>query len=150
VPINKYDSLYSNNSSFRTDRAITSHAKRLNMLLNSAKIFAGVMLMIGAAQAQVGNNDAQPPLSVGAIRDPNLRPWPPSAGQGGHVVIPQSSIPGPEDAGKRAHTNTRILVPNGPTKPHAAVGRPLVGPSVTGFFFETPASPSPASMAWSL
>jgi kumamolisin len=110
------------------------------MLLNSAKVFAGVMLMCVAAQAQVVNDATQPPPLAGAIRDPNVRPWPPSAHQGGHVVIPKSSIPGPEDAGKRAHTNTRVFVPNGSTKPQAAIARPLVGPPVTGFFFETPAS----------
>jgi kumamolisin len=110
------------------------------MLLNSAKVFAGVMLMSGAAQAQVVNDATQPPQLAGAARDPNVRPWPPSAHQGGHVVIPKSSIPGPEDVGKRAHTNTRVFVPNGSTKPQAAVARPLVGPPVAGFFFETPAS----------
>jgi kumamolisin len=110
------------------------------MLLNSANVFAGVMLMIGAVQAQVINDAKQPPLLAGAIRDPNVRPWPPSADQRGHVVIPQSSVPGPGDAGKRAHTNTRVFVPNGSTKPQAAVARPLVGPPVAGFFFETPAS----------
>jgi kumamolisin len=113
------------------------------MLLNSAKVFAGIMLMIGAAQAQaqVSNNDATPlPPSAGAIRDPNVRPWPVSPGTGGHVVIPQSSIPTPGDAGKRAHTNTRVFVPNEPMKPQASVARPLVGPPFAGTFFETPAS----------
>ena len=111
------------------------------MLLNSPKVFAGVLLMIGTAQAQVSNNAAtRPQPSAGAILVPNVRPWPASPGTGGHVVIPQSSIPTPGDAGKRAHTNTRVFVPNEPMKPQASVARPLVGPPFPGTFFETPAS----------
>jgi len=101
------------------------------MLLDSAKVVAGVMLIIGGAQAQVGNNAAPPP-------PPGWTSG--SAGQGAHVIIPPSSIPGPDDGGKRAHTNIRELVPNGPAKPQAGVARPLVGPPVPGTFYETPAS----------
>src|SRR5450631_3252453 len=101
------------------------------MLLDSAKVVAGVMLIIGGAQAQVGNNAAPPP-------PPGWTSG--SAGQGAHVIIPPSSIPGPDDGGKRAHTNIRELVPNGPAKPQAGVARPRVGPPVPGTFYETPAS----------
>jgi kumamolisin len=100
----------------------------LNMLLNSAKVFAGVMLMTGAAQA---GNTAAPPPPVGWTSG--------SAGQGTHVIIPESSIPGPNDAGNRAHTNIRELVPNGPATPVPGVARPL-GPPFPGAFNETPAS----------
>ena len=75
------------------------------MLFNSAKVFSGIMLMIGAAQAQVGNDGTTSLAPSGrALRDPSVRPWPAAPGTGGHVVIPQSSIPTPGDAGKRAHT----------------------------------------------
>jgi hypothetical protein len=120
------------------------------MFLNSAKGICGIVLMIGATQAQVSNNDATPlPPSAGAIRDPNVRPWPAAPGTGGHIVIPQSSIPTPGDAGKRVHTNTRVFVPNEPMKPQASLARPIVGPPFAGTFLKRQ-PPSPASTAWSL
>jgi hypothetical protein len=110
------------------------------MLLNSVKVFAGVMLMIGGAQAQVGNNAAPPPPPVWTSG---------SAGQGTHVIIPESSIPGPNDAGNRAHTNIRELVPNGPAKPPAGVANPLVGPPSPALSLRR-RPPLPASIVWSL
>jgi hypothetical protein len=108
------------------------------------------MLMIGTAQAQVSNNDATPPQpSAGAIRVPNVRPWPASPSTGGHVVIPQSSIPTPGDPGKRAHTNTRVFVPNEPMKPQASVARTFVGPPSPALFLKRQPL-LPASTAWSL
>jgi len=37
--------------------------------------------------------------------------------QGGTIIIPQSSIPKPADAGKAAHTNVEIFRPNQPLVP---------------------------------
>jgi hypothetical protein len=101
VPINKYDSLYSNNSSFR--------------------------LMIGAAQAQVGNNDAQPPLSVGAIRDPNLRPGSHLRVRAGTSSFPSRASPVPK---MPASAHTPILASSCQTDRRSRMRRsavPLLG-----------------------
>jgi kumamolisin len=68
----------------------------------------------------------------------------------GRVVIPESSIERPEDVGYRAHTNTRIFVladrakfgatPNEYALPDFGPGLTPVGPPLSGFAFETPAS----------
>ena len=111
-------------------------------MLLTEKMFAAIMLMIGAAdaaQAQFSNNVT--PQSPPGTAIPDLKVTPRSApGKGGHVVIPESSIPRPGDAGKRAHTNVRIFVPNEQTEPQAPTVRPDVGPPFAGFFFETPGS----------
>jgi len=57
-------------------------------------------------------------------------------GPRGRIVVPASSIARPGDAGKRAHTNVRLFVPDGGFT-HA---NPLVGPPFLGLGFETPAS----------
>ncbi len=57
-------------------------------------------------------------------------------GPRGRIVVPASSIARPGDAGKRAHTNVRLFVPDGGFT-HA---NPLVGPPFLGVGFETPAS----------
>ena len=50
------------------------------------------------------------------------------------VNTPASSIPNPEDAGQRAHTNLKILG-------SAMSGAPqTAGPPFPGYFYETPAS----------
>ena len=54
----------------------------------------------------------------------------------GHVVVPASSIAKAGDAGKRAHTNVRIFVPDGGFKN----ANPFAGPPFSGYGFETPAS----------
>jgi len=57
----------------------------------------------------------------------------------GGIVIPSSSVAGPDDTGILAHSNVEQLVPPGglPTSPQIP-GAP--GPPFMGFFFETPAS----------
>jgi kumamolisin len=52
----------------------------------------------------------------------------------GAVITPSSSIPGGGDA----HTNVHIFLRNG--MPAASTVRPLVGPPLLGYFYETPAS----------
>jgi hypothetical protein len=74
------------------------------MLLNSAKVFIGIMLMIGAAEAQVGNNGTPLQPSAGA-RDPNVRPWPASPGTGGTLSSRSRVSPLPE---MQANVRTRI------------------------------------------
>lgn len=54
----------------------------------------------------------------------------------GHVVVPDSSIPRSGDAGKRAHTNIRMFVPEAGFNSV----RHFNGPPYSGYFFETPAS----------
>jgi hypothetical protein len=50
--------------------------------------------------------------------------------QGGTIIIPQSSIPKPADAGKAAHTNVEIFRPNQPPAepPAHPPGSPDDGP----------------------
>jgi|SRR5579871_668378 len=50
----------------------------------------------------------------------------------GRVMIPDSSVEHPGDAGVRSHTHIQAFVPDG--------GLPQTGPPVSGLFFETPAS----------
>src|SRR5579872_4189433 len=50
----------------------------------------------------------------------------------GRIMIPKSSQAQPGDAGKIAHTDLEIFMPDN--------GQPLVGPPASGFAFETPAS----------
>jgi kumamolisin len=115
------------------------------MLLNSEKVFVAIMLMIsaaGTAQAQVSNNVTSPSPPGLAIPDLKVTPQRKQT-EGGHVVIPESSIPKSGDAGVRMHTNIEIFVPNEQPQgqPQAAVVSPnVVGPPFPGFFFETPAS----------
>jgi kumamolisin len=54
----------------------------------------------------------------------------------GHIVVPASSIAKPGDAGKRAHTNVRMFVPDFGFKNV----NPFAGPPFLGYGFETPAS----------
>jgi len=54
----------------------------------------------------------------------------------GHIVVPASSIPAPGDAGQRAHTNIRYVLPDAVFTDI----NPLVGPPYTGYGYETPAS----------
>jgi kumamolisin len=66
-----------------------------------------------------------------------------SAHGNGTVWIPESSIEGPNQAGLRAHTNVRVLVPYAgmgalmAPSPHAQAGG---HPPYAGYFYETPAS----------
>jgi kumamolisin len=55
------------------------------------------------------------------------------------VVVPASSVEHPGDAGFRAHTHLRILVPR-EGRFEAAAQRTVGSPPVLGLFFETPAS----------
>jgi kumamolisin len=56
----------------------------------------------------------------------------------GHVVVPQSSVAHPGDAGAKAHTNIRIMMPDS----GVFTGKPQPSelPPFPGYFFETPAS----------
>jgi len=60
----------------------------------------------------------------------------------GTVWIPDSSIEKPHEAGRREHTNIRVLLPIGESKFVPPSRRELAtgGPPVGGLFFETPAS----------
>jgi len=57
-----------------------------------------------------------------------------------HIVVPQSSVAHPGDAGVKAHTNLLVMMPE--TGPIAidANAQPNELPPVAGLFFETPAS----------
>lgn len=112
------------------------------MFLNLAKVISATTLLIGAAQAQ--ENTAAPPSSPGQPI-PYLKGTPPSTQPDGwHVVVPESSVPKPEDAGTRAHTHYRLLVPNvqpqEPPQAQAVSPNVVVGSPFPGFLFETPAS----------
>jgi kumamolisin len=66
------------------------------------------------------------------------------ATNGGHVVVPESSIARPRDIGVRAHTNVRVFFPAagaGAQSPSILpeIAVPLPGPP-GGYFFETPGS----------
>jgi hypothetical protein len=57
-----------------------------------------------------------------------------------HLVVPQSSVAHPGDAGVKAHTNLLVMMPeNGPIAIDANA-QPNELPPVPGLFFETPAS----------
>jgi kumamolisin len=58
----------------------------------------------------------------------------------GHIVVPRSSVAHAGDAGKFAHTNLRVLMPDNWPLPINAVAKPNELPPVPGLFFETPAS----------
>lgn len=118
------------------------------MLLNSEKVFVAIMLMIsaaGTAQAQVSNNVTPPSPPGLAIPDLKVTPQRKQT-EGGHVVIPESSIPKSGDAGVRMHTNIEIFVPN--EQPQGQPQAAVVGPPFPGFFLKRQ-PPSPASMTWS-
>jgi kumamolisin len=106
------------------------------MRLSPEKVLIVTTLMIGAAHAQVSINVTPPsaPTPNVAITSQS------SPTAGGHVVTPASSIPGPGDAGKVAHTNISFWVPNYGTQPQAQAVKPKIGPPFPGFFFNTPAS----------
>jgi kumamolisin len=108
------------------------------------KLIATVALLAlaaSAAQAQdnPGSSRINPPdLSVRSPANPR------AIGQG-QVVIPYSSTESPGDAGQRAHTNYRILVPTpqerlNPQARPQTIAPATVGPPYSGYFYETPAS----------
>jgi subtilase family serine protease len=70
-------------------------------------------------------------LALGSVASAQVRPK-------GTIVVPQSSIAKPGDAGKRAHTNIRYFVPEGGFK--SSQPQAKGAPPFPGFFFETPAS----------
>lgn len=77
-----------------------------------------VLLLLGFAQS-------------GAAQEPRVKM---------HMVVPQSSVAHPGDAGVRAHTNLLVMMPEtGPIAIDANV-QPNELPPVLGLFFETPAS----------
>ena len=58
-----------------------------------------------------------------------------------HVVVPDSSVVRPDDVGKRAHTNTRILQLGDPrAEPPSLFGAQRELPPFPGYNYETPAS----------
>jgi kumamolisin len=57
----------------------------------------------------------------------------------GHVVVPESSVPQPGDAGLKAHTHLRLFVPPSGMNFGSAI-QPKELPPFPGLFFETPAS----------
>jgi len=100
-------------------------------------------LAAAAAQAQVVSGSSSDASA------PDYTVHPGDTMMGGHVVIPQSSIENPGDVGLRAHTNTRIFVPQRGTQaqPGIPAGAGVVPPPnsatvqpVAGLFAETPAS----------
>lgn len=107
------------------------------MILKPSKIVAGFMLMTGAAQAQAGTSGTpQSPLGT-PLRDLKITSQMAPNGAG-HIAVPDSSIVRPGDAGKRAHTNTRVFVPHEqgplaqPTAPRPKIGPPP--PPARNFF----------------
>jgi kumamolisin len=56
--------------------------------------------------------------------------------RGGRIVVPASSLAGPEDFGNRAHTNVRFFAAAKTAANRAAMS----GPPYAGYNFETPAS----------
>jgi kumamolisin len=57
-----------------------------------------------------------------------------------HMVVPQSSVARTGDAGKMAHTNLRVLMPDSGPLPVDANAKSNELPPLPGVFFETPAS----------
>ncbi|HUB65397.1 MAG TPA: S53 family peptidase [Methylocella sp.] len=106
------------------------------MFLNAKRAFITILLMTSTALAQASGT----PFASGVtLQDLKITPDRASAG-GGHVVIPDSSLPKASDAGKRAHTNYRVFVPNALAQPRPLAAKPAVGPPYPGYFNETPAS----------
>jgi kumamolisin len=112
--------------------------------MDGHKLIAAVALLVlaaGTAQAQnaLGSSGINPPdLSVRGQANPR------AIGRG-QVVIPYSSTERPGDAGQRAHTHYRILVPTpqeslSPQVRPQVVAPANVGPPFSGYFYETPAS----------
>lgn len=100
--------------------------------------FIGLACATFAARAETIVTPTPPGESV-----PYVRGTPPGGKPDGwHVVVPESSVPRPEDAGSRAHTNYRVLEPNvQPEQPPRAEGvTPAIGAPFPGYYFETPAS----------
>jgi len=116
--------------------------KSLRDLQRSVMVVA-LSLAAAAAQAQVVSGSSSDASA------PDYTVHPGDTMMGGHVVIPQSSIENPGDVGLRAHTNTRIFVPQRGTQaqPGIPAGAGVVPPPnsatvqpVAGLFAETPAS----------
>jgi hypothetical protein len=78
--------------------------------------------------------------SGGAAADDTAVKAPNSPGQSWIVVTPESSIAKPGDAGERAHTNTRILMPTSRAPPG-------LHPGQDGSSDKPPESPSAGSGA---
>ncbi len=57
-----------------------------------------------------------------------------------HIVVPQSSVAHPGDAGVKAHTNLLVMMPESGPIAINANAQPNELPPVPGLFFETPAS----------
>ncbi|HVV62213.1 MAG TPA: hypothetical protein VHD14_10710, partial [Pseudolabrys sp.] len=55
------------------------------------------------------------------------------------LITPASSIARPEDAGRRMHTNTKILLPIDNARPHA-INPATNQPPFSGYPYETPSS----------
>jgi subtilase family serine protease len=70
-------------------------------------------------------------LALGSLASAQVRPM-------GTIVVPQSSIAKPGDAGRRAHTNVRYFVPEGGFKSPQPLAKGQ--PPFAGYFWETPAS----------
>src|SRR6202023_2701802 len=92
------------------------------MFLRNISIAA--IMLAGASQAF-----ADP---VGLLKDAQSIP----SHRGGKIVIPASSLAGPEDFSNRAHTNVRFFAAARTAANKAAVS----GPPYGGYNFETPAS----------
>jgi len=88
-------------------------------------VFASVSLATSVFAQNFGSLNLDPNFTVHIVKD-------------GAVITPSSSIPRAGAGGVEAHTNVHIFQRNGMPATHAV--RPLVGPPLPGYFYETPAS----------
>jgi subtilase family serine protease len=90
----------------------------------SAGAFLGIGLIVASATAQI---------KAGGGSAAGSGPAPAAGHLSGQVMVPASSRPAPEDMGKKAHTNVRVLNPSN-------IANPLFPPPGSGYPYETPAS----------
>jgi kumamolisin len=99
--------------------------KSLKPLAPLALVVAAISLASPVFAQNFGSLNLDPNFTVHIVKD-------------GAVITPSSSIPQPGAAGVEAHTNVHIFQRNG--MPATRTVRPLAGPPLAGYFYETPAS----------
>lgn len=99
--------------------------KSLKVLAPFGLAFASISLSTPMFAQNFGFLNLDPNFTVHVVKD-------------GAVITPSSSIPQPGAAGPEAHSNVHIFQRNG--MPVTRAVRPLTGPPVAGYFYETPAS----------
>jgi subtilase family serine protease len=93
----------------------------------------GMGMIVASATAQSGIVVGGGPIKGGSGSAYSSTPGYSAAHLAGQVVVPASSRPAPEDLGKKAHTNVRLITP-------ANSANPLFPPPYSGYPYETPAS----------